>query len=178
MMITTDAPVKYDDPVDYGIQSFCQTCQVCVKRCPGRALIKEQVWWRGVEKNKLSYDRCRPVMARYDGCAVCIRVCPVQRYGMKLVMEHYVDTGEILGKGTHNLEGYDFGDKGYFGPGELPHFDHETFEFPHGRKEDWLFTEFKKRLRREGIPPKEEMEDFAGKVKEALDNDSATQGEG
>ena len=28
---------------------------------------------------------------------------PRQRYGMKPVMEHYVETGEVLGKGTHNL---------------------------------------------------------------------------
>ena len=178
MLITTDAPVKYDDPVDYGIQRFCQTCQVCVNRCPGRALVKEKVWWRGAEKNKLIYDRCRPVMAHYEGCAVCMKVCPIQRYGMKPVMEHYVDTGEVLGKGTHNLEGYALRDKGYFGPGELPHFDHEFFEFPRGRKEDWLFTQFKKRLDSDGIPSQEELSDFAHKVKKTLDEGATTRGEG
>ena len=99
-MITTDAIVTHDKPVDYGIHKFCQQCQVCVKRCPARALVKEKVWFRGVEKNKLIYDRCRPVMARYDGCGVCMKVCPIQRYGMKPVMEHYVETGKVLGKGT------------------------------------------------------------------------------
>ena len=93
-MITTDAPVTYDEPIDYGIHQFCQVCQVCVNRCPGRALLAEKVWWRGVEKNKLIYERCRPVMARYDGCAVCMKVCPIQRFGMPAVMEHYVATGE------------------------------------------------------------------------------------
>ena len=37
MMITTDAPVRHDEPVDYGINKFCDKCQVCVQRCPGRA---------------------------------------------------------------------------------------------------------------------------------------------
>ena len=37
MLITTDAPVTYDQPIDYGIHKFCQQCQVCVNRCPGRA---------------------------------------------------------------------------------------------------------------------------------------------
>ena len=37
MMITTDAPVRYDKPVDYGVHAFCQKCLVCVDRCPGRA---------------------------------------------------------------------------------------------------------------------------------------------
>ncbi|MEE2885650.1 MAG: reductive dehalogenase domain-containing protein, partial [Chloroflexota bacterium] len=105
MIITTDAPVVYDKPEDYGINKFCEKCQVCVNRCPGRALVKDKVWWRGVEKNKLIYDRCRPVMARYEGCGVCMKVCPIQKHGMKPVMEHYINTGEILGKGSHDLEG-------------------------------------------------------------------------
>ena len=120
MIITTDAPVTHDEPIDYGIHKFCQICQVCVNRCPGRALERDKVWFRGVEKNKLVYERCRPVQVKYEGCAVCMKVCPIQRYGMKPVMEHYVATGEVLGKGSDNLEGYTLRDKGYFGPGELP----------------------------------------------------------
>ena len=38
-IVTTDAPVTYDGPVDYGMHKFCQLCQVCVGRCPGRALV-------------------------------------------------------------------------------------------------------------------------------------------
>ena len=176
MLITTDAPVKYDEPVDYGIHSFCQTCQVCVNRCPGRALVKEKVWWRGAEKNKAIYDRCRPVTAHYEGCAVCIKVCPIQRYGMKPVMEHYVDTGQVLGKGTHNLEGFALRDKGYFGPGELPHFDTQFFQFPRGTSENWLFEKFKKRLKRDGIPPSEDLTEFAQSVKQVMDSDQSFKG--
>ena len=177
MIITTDAPVKYDKPVDYGIHKFCQICQVCVNRCPGRALVREKVWYRGAEKNKLIYDRCRPVMARYEGCGVCMKVCPIQRYGMKPVMEHYVDTGEVLGKGTDNLEGYSIRGKGYFGPGELPTFSHEFFELPHGRREDWLFEKFKQRLRTEGVPSPDTLTEFAGKVKEQMDRGNSTRGD-
>ena len=177
MIITTDGPVTYDAPIDYGIHKFCQQCQVCVNRCPGRALEKQKVWWRGAEKNKLVYERCRPVMARYEGCAVCMKVCPVQRYGMKPVMEHYVETGEVLGKGTDNLEGYTLSDKGYFGPGQLPHFDREFFDIPHGRKEEWLFEQFKERLEREGVPDAEQVLEFAGKVKKVLDEGNSTRGD-
>ena len=53
MIITTDANVTHDSPVDYGIHAFCQVCQVCVNRCPGRALMRDKVWWRGIEKHKL-----------------------------------------------------------------------------------------------------------------------------
>ena len=168
MMITTDAPVTYDEPVDYGIHGFCQKCQVCVNRCPGRALVRERVWWRGAEKNKLIYDRCRPVMAKYEGCAVCMKVCPIQKFGMPAVMSHYVETGEVLGKGTDELEGYTLHDKGYFGPGELPHFDRSFFEFPHGRRENWLFEEFKKRLANDDTPSTDDLHEFADGVKTAM----------
>ena len=177
MIITTDAPVTYDAPIDYGIHQFCQECQVCVNRCPGRALVKEKVWWRGVEKNKLIYDRCRPVMAVYEGCAVCMKVCPVQRYGMKPVMEHYVETGEVLGKGTDNLEGYELRDKGYFGPGKLPKFDRAFFNIPHGTKEEWLFEEFKARLQSEEKPDQDEIGEFVEKLDEILAIGHTTRGD-
>ena len=152
MIITTEAPVTYDQPVDYGIHAFCEICQVCVNRCPGRALMREKVWWRGVQKHKLIYRRCRPVMARYEGCAVCMKVCPVQRYGMKPVMDHYASTGQVLGKGTDLLEGYSIRDVGYFGPGQLPSFDNEFFRIPHGKSEDVLFEDLKEKLGEGEIP--------------------------
>jgi len=145
-IIFTNAKVTHDQPVDYGIHKFCQECQVCVQRCPGRALMQEKVWYRGVEKNKLVFKRCRPVMARYLGCGICMKVCPIQKYGMPAVMEHYVETGEVLGKGSDNLEGYTLHDKGYFGPGQLPIFNREFFKMPQGRAEDWLLLEFRDKL--------------------------------
>jgi ferredoxin len=171
MMISTDAPVVYDDAVDYGIHKFCQECQVCVQRCPARALMKEKIWYRGVEKNKLIYKRCRPVMARYLGCGICMKVCPIQKFGLQAVMEHYIETGgEILGKGTHQLEGYTLEDKGYFGPGELPTFDPEIFDMPHGKVEDVLFEDLKLKLLSnqvtEGAEGDVMLRDFAHRVKD------------
>ena len=146
MIVTTDAKITYDEPVDYGIHAFCQVCQVCVNRCPGRALMRDKIWWRGLEKNKLYFKRCRPVMARYLGCGVCMKVCPVQKYGMQTVMQHYAETGQVLGKGTHDLEGYELEGKGYFGPGELPAFDRDFFSsMPHGDTEEWAFETLKQK---------------------------------
>ena len=151
-VITTDALVTYDEPVDYGMHAFCDICQVCVNRCPGRALMRDKVWWRGVQKHKLIYRRCRPVIARYEGCAVCMKVCPIQRYGMKNVLDHYVATGSVLGKGTHALEGYTMKGKGYFGPGELPRFNSDFFDMPHGRSEDVAFEDLKDRIKGGELP--------------------------
>jgi Pyruvate/2-oxoacid:ferredoxin oxidoreductase delta subunit len=172
-IVSTDAPVTYGEPVDHGIHKFCQECQVCVRRCPARALVKEQVWWRGVHKNKVTYDRCRPVMARYAGCGVCMKVCPIQRYGMKAVMEHYVATGQVLGKGTDDLEGFTLSGK-YFGVGELPALDRKTFHFPHGPKDEWLFQQFKEKLKKDGVPPDDQLQRFATDVKRILDKGLST----
>jgi ferredoxin len=122
---STDAPLSYDHPVDYGINKLCEKCQVCVRRCPGRALPKVKVWWRGALKYKTIADRCLPMLGKYDGCSICIKVCPVQRFGLKAVLDHYGATGKVLGKGTDELESYALPDKGYFGVGSMPSFSAE-----------------------------------------------------
>ena len=103
-------------------------------RCPGKAIQAQRVWFRGVEKHKLIAKRCRPVMVRFSGCGICMKVCPIQKYGMKDVMEHYVETGDVLGKGSDDLEAYSLGNKGYFPAGKLPSFNKEFFEMPEGRE--------------------------------------------
>ena len=170
MMITTDAKVTYDEPVDYGIHAFCQVCQVCGNRCPGRALMRDKIWWRGTEKNKLYYKRCMLVLTRYLGCGVCMKVCPIQKYGMKNVMEHYAETGQVLGKGTHDLEGYTLEGKGYFGPGELPVFDREFFtSMPNGESSQWAFETFKqKAVAAGGVVSDELLAEFKQDMIEAI----------
>ena len=180
MIMTTDAPVTYDHPIDYGMHALCDVCQVCVNRCPGRALMREKVWWRGAQKHKLIYKRCRPVLARYEGCAVCMKVCPVQRYGMKPVMDHYIATGQVLGKGTPLLEGYSIGDKGYFGPGELPHFSTEFFQIPHGKSEDLEFENLKEKIKAGEIGDDEAgdaaLREFKGKVDQFVNSRGTSMG--
>ena len=124
---------------------------MCVNRCPGRALMRDKIWWRGLEKNKLYFKRCRPVMARYLGCGICMKVCPIQKYGLQATMEHYAETGQVLGKGTHDLEGYELEGKGYFGPGELPVFERNFFsDMPHGTIEEHAFENFKDQAKASG----------------------------
>ena len=145
-IIITDAPLSFDKPVDYGIYKFCETCQICFMRCPSKAIQAQRVWFRGVEKHKLIAKRCRPVMTRFSGCGICMKVCPIQKYGMKDVMEHYIETGEVLGKGSDDLESYSLGNKGYFPTGKLPSFDKEFFEMPKGREDSAALSELEESL--------------------------------
>ena len=174
MMVTTDANVTYDEPVDYGIHAFCQVCQVCVNRCPGRALMRDKIWWRGLEKNKLYFKRCRPVMARYLGCGVCMKVCPIQKYGMQTVMDHYAKTGQVLGKGTHDLEGYTLEGKGYFGPGEMPVFDRDFFDMPTGTIEEYAVARLKSQAQAAGHITQDMLEELKADLERSQDIDVET----
>ncbi len=119
-MINTDAPLAVDHPVDYGVPKLCDICQVCVRRCPTGAIPSVRKFHRGVEKAKIKVERCAPMVSQVHGCAVCMKTCPVQKYGLPAVLEHYTKTGEILGKGSEELEGYRWPDGRRYGPGEKP----------------------------------------------------------
>lgn len=106
-LISTDAPLPFDRPVDYGIHGLCDRCQVCVRRCPSGAIPAKRDWYRGVMKAKINMARCMPVVAQTGGCSICMTTCPVQRFGLAAVLEEYISRGKILGKGTEDLEGYD-----------------------------------------------------------------------
>jgi epoxyqueuosine reductase len=128
-MISTNAPLPLDHPVDYGIHKICDECQVCVRRCPSGAIPKTRREHRGVIKSKLNTARCWPVVAQEEACGICMKVCPVQRYGLGPVLEEHARSGKILGKDLDELEGYDFHGR-HYGPGERPQLPAEYFEPP------------------------------------------------
>ena len=76
-------------------------------------------------------------------------------------MQHYAETGQILGKGTHDLEGYEIEGKGYFGPGELPVFEREFFNsMPNGDTENWAFETLKTKATEAGGVSDEMLQAF------------------
>jgi epoxyqueuosine reductase QueG len=123
----TDAPLLIDGPKDYGVPRICDACQVCVRRCPSGAIPLKRAFHRGIEKSKINPARCAPVVAKAHHCAVCIKVCPVQRYGLTRVIEEFEATGQILGKNSAELETYEF-EGTVYGPGERPALRQEWFD--------------------------------------------------
>jgi hypothetical protein len=97
-MISVDAEIEPDAPADFGISAYCDDCLLCVYGCPGRALSEAKMWWRGVYKHKLDPVRCWPYFAKFDGCLICTKVCPIHRFGYEACMEAYQRDGTILGK--------------------------------------------------------------------------------
>jgi epoxyqueuosine reductase len=141
-LIDTDAPLEHDVPVDYGIEGICDNCRVCVRRCPPGAITAQRKFHRGVYKAKIDTGRCFPVIAQTDACAVCMKVCPVQRYGLNAVVEEWKETGRILGKDTDELEGYYWAPDGkYYPPGVRPKLSKEFLNpYPPGAELDLTRT--------------------------------------
>jgi ferredoxin len=131
-MVSTNAPLPLDAPRDFGIPAICASCRACVRRCPSGAIPARPAMYRGVEKTKLRLDRCFPVVSQVNGCSVCMKVCPVQRYGLARVLDHFErNDGEVLGVGTDELEGYVWPlDGRHYGPGARPTLDPAFFDVP------------------------------------------------
>jgi len=120
-VLTTNAPLLHDEPKDFGIEGVCDRCKICVRQCPVGAITTVRKEHRGITKAKINTKRCLPLMMQSAGCSVCMKVCPIQRYGLPAVLQHYESTGEILGKDTDDLEGYDWPlDGQHYGPGSSP----------------------------------------------------------
>jgi hypothetical protein len=105
-----------------------------------------------------------------------MKVCPIQKYGMKNTMEHYAATGQVLGKGTHDLEGYTLEGKGYFAPGEMPVFEPTFFSsMPHGDSGEHAFEQFKAKAKAAGgLITDELLEQFKKEMGQALRKDDSS----
>jgi epoxyqueuosine reductase len=133
LLITTNLELEHDEPKDFGVHAICDACQVCARRCPVGAIPIKRAEYRGVVKAKIKTERCFPVVARVEGCAICMKTCPVQRYGLDRVVDHFEQSGEILGKGSDELEGFDWPlDGRRYGPGEKPDVGEASLVNPPG----------------------------------------------
>ncbi len=78
--ILTDMPLTPDQPIDFGLQSFCQHCTICAKNCPSGAISTgDKVMYNGYETWKLDTKRCASfnfTNKRGTMCNRCVKSCP------------------------------------------------------------------------------------------------------
>jgi ferredoxin len=76
--VTTDLPLAYDQPVDLGVQSFCESCKICAENCPVGAIpFGDKVEFNGIKKWKLDEEKCyRYWHAVGTDCGICMTSCP------------------------------------------------------------------------------------------------------
>jgi len=86
--VLTDLPLKTDEPIDFGVQAFCDVCKKCAEKCPSKAISKgaRSEWVddlsssRGVLKWPINPVKCYKFWcANGVDCAVCVAVCPFNK---------------------------------------------------------------------------------------------------
>jgi len=81
--VLTDMPLVPDRPVDFGLQSFCQSCRICAQNCPSKAIsMGDKVMYNGYETWKLDTKRCASfnfTNKKGTMCNRCVKSCPWTR---------------------------------------------------------------------------------------------------
>ena len=86
--VFTDLPLEIDQPVEFGVQAFCQICKKCADNCPPRAIPKGEPQseppnfssLKGVSKWTVNAEKCFKFWVGLNtDCAICIRVCPYNK---------------------------------------------------------------------------------------------------
>ncbi len=82
-VVTTDFPLIPDRPIDFGLQSFCESCKKCATYCPSRAITEgPKTLQNGYEAWRVDAARCTPFRIGNkagSSCGRCIKVCPWNR---------------------------------------------------------------------------------------------------
>ena len=90
-------------------------------------------------------------------------------------MIHYAQTGQVLGKGIRDLEGYTLEYKGYYGPGQMPVFEASFFtEMPRGPVDEAALKVLKQRFVAAGKAfGKDMIEEFKQEVAKQVETEEA-----
>lgn len=75
--VTTDLPVAYDKPHEFGVQDYCMSCNLCRNNCPGDAIPDGYITTNGIKRWLTDIDKCYPISRfREAYCHICVDVCP------------------------------------------------------------------------------------------------------
>ena len=85
-VVTTNLPMTHDQPIDFGMQRFCQACNKCARECPSGAITAgPKVMFNGYEIWKSDSERCtRYRLTNLAGsmCGRCMKTCPWNLEGL------------------------------------------------------------------------------------------------
>ncbi len=84
--ITTNMPLTYDKPIDFGLQNFCNNCNKCARECPSGAITAgPKTMFNGYEIWKSDSQKCtqyRITQAAGAMCGRCMKTCPWNLEGL------------------------------------------------------------------------------------------------
>ncbi|MBB5516310.1 reductive dehalogenase [Rubricella aquisinus] len=85
-VVTTDMPLAHDKPIDFGLQSFCESCNKCARECPSGAITAgPKLMFNGYEIWKSDSQKCATYRITTPGgamCGRCMKTCPWNLEGL------------------------------------------------------------------------------------------------
>ena len=79
-VVTTDMPIAHDKPIDFGLQTFCESCNKCARECPSGAITAgPKLMFNGYEIWKSDSQKCATYRITTPGgamCGRCMKTCP------------------------------------------------------------------------------------------------------
>jgi reductive dehalogenase len=85
-VVTTDMPLDYDKPIDFGLQNFCENCNKCARECPSGAITAgPKLMFNGYEIWKSDSQKCATYRITTEGgamCGRCMKTCPWNLEGL------------------------------------------------------------------------------------------------
>lgn len=103
--VLTKMPIVPDQPIDFGLQNFCQHCTICAENCPSKAIpTGDKVLYNGYETWKLDVRRCASFnFTNKNGtmCNRCVKSCP---WSQPTTWQHNLVRALVMrSRGTHSL---------------------------------------------------------------------------
>ncbi len=84
--VTTNMPLAWDKPIDFGLQDSCSKCLKCARECPCDAITYGgPVMFNGYEQWKQDVQRCTSYRVTNQGgaaCGRCMKTCPYNNEGL------------------------------------------------------------------------------------------------
>lgn len=86
--VFTNLPLEADEPVDLGVQAFCEECKLCAYKCPSGAIMNGKRTDKAYDESNNMYMKKWPIKAmkcmhwwekNKSHCSNCIRVCPFNK---------------------------------------------------------------------------------------------------
>ncbi|MEP5008157.1 reductive dehalogenase domain-containing protein, partial [Roseobacter sp.] len=85
-VVTTDMPMDHDQPIDFGLQNFCENCNKCARECPSWAITAgPKLMSNGYEIWKSDSQKCATYRITTQGgamCGRCMKTCPWNLEGL------------------------------------------------------------------------------------------------
>lgn len=76
--VTTDLPLAPDAPIAFGVQDYCERCNLCANNCPSDAIpASGYVLTEGIKRWLTDVEKCYVTSRlRAQYCHICVDVCP------------------------------------------------------------------------------------------------------